>query len=51
MAIKRIQLDSLDEDLDQIMREVELMKRLKHPSIVRYLGMAKDDSFLDIILE
>jgi len=51
VAVKRITLENLDEDIDTIMREVEVLKRLKHPSIVRYLGMAKDDRFLDIILE
>lgn len=51
MAVKRITLENLDEDIEQIMKEVEVLKRLKHPSIVRYLGMARDEKYLDIILE
>lgn len=51
MAVKRITLENLDEDIEQIMKEVEVLKRLKHPSIVRYLGMTRDEKYLDIILE
>ena len=51
VAVKRIILENLDDDIEQIMKEVEVLKRLKHPSIVRYLGMTRDERYLDIILE
>ena len=51
-AIKRIRLEGLQEDdITQLMKEVELLKRLSHPSIVKYEGMMRDDDTLNIILE
>ncbi|KAH7910459.1 hypothetical protein BJ138DRAFT_1152815 [Hygrophoropsis aurantiaca] len=52
VAVKRIRLEGLKEDeVTQLMREVDLMKRLSHPSIVKYEGMARDDDTLSIVLE
>lgn len=52
VAIKRVSLDGMDEkEAKNVMGEVELLKRLDHPSIVKYMGMHKDDEYLDIILE
>lgn len=52
VAVKRIRLEGLKEDeVAQLMREVDLMKRLSHPSIVKYEGMARDDQYLNIVLE
>ncbi|KAL7417452.1 kinase-like domain-containing protein [Mrakia frigida] len=51
-AIKRIRLEGLQEDdITQLMKEVELLKRLAHPSIVKYEGMMRDEDTLNIILE
>lgn len=33
------------------MKEVDLLKRLSHPSIVKYEGMSRDADNLSIVLE
>ncbi|ORZ02994.1 kinase-like domain-containing protein [Syncephalastrum racemosum] len=50
VAVKRIRIE--DEDLDQeIMQEVELLKTMDDPNIVRYLGSVRDEEYLNIVLE
>lgn len=52
VAVKRIRLEGLKEDeVTTLMREVDLVKRLSHPSIVKYEGMARDQDTLSIVLE
>lgn len=52
VAIKRIRLEGLGEDeIAQLMKEVELVKRLSHASIVKYEGMMRDENTLNIVLE
>jgi serine/threonine protein kinase len=52
VAIKRVSLDGMnDKDAKNVMGEVELLERLDHPSIVKYMGMNKSNDYLDIILE
>lgn len=52
VAVKRIRLEGLkEEEVTQLMREVDLVKRLSHPSIVKYEGMARDKDTLSIVLE
>ncbi len=52
VAVKRIRLEGLKEDeVTTLMREVDLVKRLSHPSIVKYEGMARDTDTLSIVLE
>jgi serine/threonine protein kinase len=52
VAVKHIQLEGLNEDeVTQFMKEVDLMKSLAHPGIVRYEGMVRDEEFLNIVLE
>ncbi|KAG8899618.1 hypothetical protein FRC01_010436, partial [Tulasnella sp. 417] len=52
VAVKRIRLEGLPEsEITQLMKEVDLLKRLHHPSIVQYEGMVRDDDSLDIVLE
>ncbi|KZT20097.1 hypothetical protein NEOLEDRAFT_1151562 [Neolentinus lepideus HHB14362 ss-1] len=52
VAVKRIRLEGLKEDeISQLMREVDLLKSLSHPGIVKYEGMARDDDTLSIVLE
>ncbi|WWC58499.1 uncharacterized protein I303_101042 [Kwoniella dejecticola CBS 10117] len=51
-AIKRIRLHGMREDeVTDVMREVELLKRFSHPSIVKYEGMSRDEEYLNIVLE
>ncbi|KAF8316810.1 kinase-like protein [Clavulina sp. PMI_390] len=52
VAVKQIRLAGLPEpEVTQLMQEVELMKRLDHPSIVKYEGMSRDKDALSIVLE
>ena len=52
VAVKRIRLEGLSEtEVAQLTHEVEIVKRLSHPSIVKYEGMAKDSDTLSIVLE
>lgn len=52
VAVKRIRLDGLkEEEVTTLMREVDLVKSLSHPSIVKYEGMARDEDSLSIVLE
>ncbi|KAI0060757.1 hypothetical protein BV25DRAFT_1806793 [Artomyces pyxidatus] len=52
VAVKRIGLDGLkEEEVTQLMKEVDLVKSLSHPSIVKYEGMARDENTLSIVLE
>ncbi|KAJ3795230.1 STE/STE11/cdc15 protein kinase [Lentinula aff. detonsa] len=52
VAVKRIRLEGLKEDeVTQLMREVDLVKRLSHPSIIKYEGMHRDADTLSIVLE
>ncbi|KAG9313050.1 Pkinase-domain-containing protein [Chiua virens] len=52
VAVKRIRLEGLkEEEVMQLMKEVDLMKSLSHPGIVKYEGMVRDEEFLNIVLE
>jgi serine/threonine protein kinase len=52
VAIKRIQLEDFKEDeVKQLMSEIDLVKSLSHPSIVKYEGMSRDYTTLSIMLE
>ncbi|KAK8865778.1 hypothetical protein IAR55_000925 [Kwoniella newhampshirensis] len=52
VAIKRIRLHGMREDeVTDVMREVELLQRMSHPSIVKYEGMSRDEEYLNIVLE
>ncbi|PFH51771.1 hypothetical protein AMATHDRAFT_58237 [Amanita thiersii Skay4041] len=52
VAVKQIRLEGLKEDeVSELMREVNLYKRLSHPGIVKYEGMARDEETLSIVLE
>ncbi|KAF9454333.1 hypothetical protein P691DRAFT_809889 [Macrolepiota fuliginosa MF-IS2] len=52
VAVKRIRLEGLKEDeISTLMDEVDLVKRLSHPGIVKYEGMARDEDTLNIVLE
>eukprot|EP00727_Mastigamoeba_balamuthi_P005541 m51a1_g1606 putative protein serine threonine kinase (882) ;mRNA; r:188027-191761 len=52
VAIKRFDATEMGPDeIDRVMEEVALMKRLKHPNILRIFDCHKDDQFLNIVLE
>ncbi|KAG0346710.1 hypothetical protein BG005_000577, partial [Podila minutissima] len=52
VAVKRIKIDGLkDAEMDILMQEVDLLKSLAHPSIVKYEGFIKTYGHLNIILE
>lgn len=52
VAIKRIRVAGMQQkEIDDVMREVELLARLSHPGIVKYEGMSCDEEFLNIVLE
>jgi len=52
VAVKRIRLEGLKEDeISTLMREVDLIRRLSHPGIVKYEGMVRDKDILSIVLE
>jgi serine/threonine protein kinase len=52
VAVKRLRLEGLKEDeISTLMREVDLLKSLSHPGIVKYEGMTRDDDTLNIVLE
>eukprot|EP01088_Endostelium_zonatum_P001650 TRINITY_DN1198_c1_g1_i1.p1 TRINITY_DN1198_c1_g1~~TRINITY_DN1198_c1_g1_i1.p1 ORF type:complete len:943 (-),score=204.18 TRINITY_DN1198_c1_g1_i1:147-2975(-) len=52
VAIKQIDVAHIKKsELPTILAEVELMKQLHHPNIVRYLGCIQTDTDLNLILE
>ena len=52
VAIKQIPLAKLNKpDIDTIMMEIDLLKDLRHPNIVKYHGFVKNRDNLSIILE
>ena len=52
VAVKRIRLEGLSEDeVRQLMKEVDVVKSLSHPSIVKYEGMSRDSDTFNIVLE
>ncbi|KAF8936163.1 hypothetical protein BGZ47_009629 [Haplosporangium gracile] len=52
VAVKRIKIDGLkDTEKDILMQEVDLLKSLTHPSIVKYEGFIRSSGYLNIILE
>ncbi|CAL1713540.1 unnamed protein product [Somion occarium] len=52
VAIKEIQLSNIPKsEIGQIMSEIDLLKNLIHPNIVKYKGFEKTREYLYIILE
>lgn len=52
VAVKRIELHGMkEEEIAAIVEEVNAVKELSHPSIVRCDGMVMDDTNISIILE
>lgn len=50
VAIKQILLEK-DQDVRELMGEIDLLKILKHPNIVKYHGFVKTLTSLNVILE
>lgn len=52
VAVKRIKLEGRSEDeVTQLMQEVDLLKSLTHPSVVKYEGLVRGKEVVSIILE
>lgn len=52
VAVKRLSLVGLKEqEIAMLMKEVDILKTLSHPRIVKYEGVCRDETELDIILE
>ncbi|PWN48605.1 hypothetical protein IE53DRAFT_319044 [Violaceomyces palustris] len=52
VAVKQIQLTNIPKsELGEIMSEIDLLKNLNHPNIVKYKGSEKTREYLYIILE
>lgn len=52
VAIKRIKLEGRsDDEINDLMGEVDLLKTLVHPSVVKYEGLVRDSEAVSIILE
>lgn len=52
VAVKRFPLNAIDaESLSSIEAEIELMKKLNHPNIVKYIDTIRTQDFLHIVLE
>jgi len=52
LAVKRIQLEgSTEDEIVQHMLEVELVKQLSHPNIIKYSGVVRDNNTLNIALD
>ncbi|MCO5549575.1 hypothetical protein L7F22_003047 [Adiantum nelumboides] len=52
VAVKRIKLNNRSEDeVTQLMHEVELLKSLVHPSVVKYEGLVRGEDVVSIVLE
>ncbi|GAC72363.1 MEKK and related serine/threonine protein kinases [Moesziomyces antarcticus T-34] len=52
VAVKRIKLDGRsDDEVTELMGEVDLLKSLSHPSVVKYEGLVRGPDVVSIILE
>ena len=52
VSVKQIKLESFkEEDIVQLMQEVDLLRRLSHPNLIKYKSTARDKNTLSIVLE
>lgn len=52
VAVKRIRLaGKTEEEANQLQKEVDLLKRLSHPSVVKYEGLVRTEHYLNIVME
>ena len=52
VVVKHIQCEGpLEDNMKQLVHKVDIVKSLRHPSIVKYEGMLHDSDMLNIVLE
>lgn len=53
VALKRIELQAhnLDRQLVIVQKEIDLMKKLRHPNIVALLGSVRENNYFNVIME
>lgn len=52
LAVKRIGLaGKTSSEVCQLQKEVDLLKQLAHPSVVKYEGLVKTENHVNILLE
>lgn len=52
VAVKRIKVQGkTEEEVLQLSNEVEMLKTLAHPGVVKYEGQVRTQHFVNIILE
>ncbi|CAD8058805.1 unnamed protein product [Paramecium sonneborni] len=52
MAVKQVFIQNQNDDrVKQLQKEIEMLSKLQHPNIVRYLGCEQKNQFINIFLE
>lgn len=52
VTVKRIELErSKKKEVARLMLEVDILKHLSHPSIIKYEGMVGDEKTLSVVFE
>ncbi|CAD8146764.1 unnamed protein product [Paramecium pentaurelia] len=52
MAVKQVFIQNQNDDkVKQLQKEIEMLSRLQHPNIVRYIGCEQKNQFINIFLE
>ena len=49
VAIKQIRIDTQNKNL--VLKEIEVLKKVEHPNIVKYFNFLKEDNYVFIIME
>ena len=49
VAIKQIKMDENNKNL--VLKEIEVLKKVEHPNIVKYFNFLKEDNYMFIIME
>ncbi|CAD8060756.1 unnamed protein product [Paramecium sonneborni] len=52
MAVKQVYIQNQNDDkVKQLQKEIEMLSKLQHPNIVRYIGCEQKNQFINIFLE
>ncbi|CAD8144008.1 unnamed protein product [Paramecium octaurelia] len=52
MAVKQVFIQNqIDDKVRQLQKEIEMLSKLQHPNIVRYIGCEQKNQFINIFLE
>eukprot|EP00345_Euplotes_harpa_P013076 CAMPEP_0168334530 /NCGR_PEP_ID=MMETSP0213-20121227/10329_1 /TAXON_ID=151035 /ORGANISM="Euplotes harpa, Strain FSP1.4" /LENGTH=114 /DNA_ID=CAMNT_0008339205 /DNA_START=13 /DNA_END=354 /DNA_ORIENTATION=+ len=51
VAIKVISKKKIGEEIDQLLDEIEILKDLDHPNIIKYFEMYENNKFVYIVME